>query len=105
MSRTRSRIIAVVSLGLAACCPTLWLQINKGNPAPWPAVGSANIAHVPVLPPPSVQNRFDVLEGGKPTVWREAATYTDVFDDGEMKSDLQQHALDALAWIENKSNT
>lgn len=49
-------------VSLTSCCPTLWIQVTKTEPSPWPEVPTP-AATSPALPT-QMQNRFDVLEGG-----------------------------------------
>lgn len=63
---------------LGTCCPTLWVQVQKDNPAPWPSVPLPAVDRTPSVIPVAAPNRFDVLEGGVPTLG--APGYTDVFD-------------------------
>jgi 3',5'-cyclic AMP phosphodiesterase CpdA len=63
---------------LGTCCPTLWVQVQKDNPAPWPSVPLPAVSAAPYNIPVGAPNRFDVLERGAPTVG--APDFTDVFD-------------------------
>lgn len=63
---------------LGTCCPTLWVQVQKDNPAPWPSVPLPAVDPTPYGIPTAAPNRFDVLAGGAPTLG--APGYTDVFD-------------------------
>ncbi len=61
---TSTRWAAVLAcLALATCCPTLWIQVTKTDPAPWPEVVTPEVK-APAAPA-SMPNRFDVLESGK----------------------------------------
>lgn len=63
---------------LGTCCPTLWVQVQKDDPAPWPSVPLPAVDTTPYTIPAAAPNRFDVLAGGAPTLG--APDFTDVFD-------------------------
>lgn len=89
---------AIACLLLAtACCPTIWLQVSKDRPAPWPPVQVHKAVQEPPSAAMSMPNRFDVLEGGVPTV--HAQGFRDVFD-AEDNPDAFGRAVAALSWIE-----
>jgi hypothetical protein len=82
---------------LAACCPTLWIQVSKTDPAPWPPVRHEKGASDPVLIPSRMQNRFDVLSDGTRVAFQPA--YTDSFKQLADPSGARDRALEALRKI------
>jgi 3',5'-cyclic AMP phosphodiesterase CpdA len=96
-----NRIAKALALGLlpllATCCPTVWLQVSKTDPAPWiPVELQGTILDGPLLVP-AMPNRFDVLEKGIPTIG--AAEFADV-PDPQSNVSAYARAIDALTWIE-----
>jgi hypothetical protein len=91
-----SSILSLLPL-LSSCCPTVWLQVNKDNPAPWPAVEVVGVADSPYAIAPLMPNRFDVLEGGARTI--AAADFTDTFDPKDDVVNARARAWDDLTWI------
>jgi 3',5'-cyclic AMP phosphodiesterase CpdA len=83
---------------LWTCCPTLWLQVNKDSPAPWPSVHVTGVDGAPLTIPVAAPNRFDVLLGGRRTV--AAPYYTDVVDPKDEQNGAFARANLDLAWIE-----
>lgn len=55
----------VLYFSLATCCPTLWIQVAKTDPAAWPELPKPAAA-APVLPT-RMQNRFDIFNAGAVT--------------------------------------
>jgi 3',5'-cyclic AMP phosphodiesterase CpdA len=85
---------------LWSCCPTLWLQVNKDNPAPWPSIAVSGIEETMPFIPASAPNRFDVLAGGRPIV--AASDFTDDVDPKDDQNGAFSRALRALASIEQQ---
>ncbi|HSR97851.1 MAG TPA: metallophosphoesterase, partial [Kofleriaceae bacterium] len=79
-------------LSLATCCPTLWLQVTKTDPAPWPEVPTPAV-RAPAIPA-IMPNRFDVLEGGK--LARLAEAFRDAVDPRDDRLAQEASALTAL---------
>jgi hypothetical protein len=91
MKSTRITVL-LACLALATCCPTLWLQVTKTDPAPWPEVPTP-VADAPA-PPATMPNRFDVLECGRLT--RRADGYRDLVDPRDDELAQQTTALAEL---------
>ena len=68
MSRIANTVFVGLLPFLGTCCPTLWLQVEKDSPSPWPSVAIPPVEQTPYNVPPGSPNRFDVLVGGQPTV-------------------------------------
>ena len=85
------------ALAVAACCPTLWLQITKGDPAPWAEVPPPAAGAVPT--PVGMPNRFDVLASRPGTVTRSEDGYRDGTDPWDDVAAQQTQALAALGRI------
>jgi len=101
MNRFSIGLLAILLPSLATCCPTLWLQVNKDNPAPWPSVQVLGVDETPYLIPPTAPNRFDVLEkDGARTV--AASGFTDALDPKSDVNGQRTRALDALSWIQQR---
>jgi len=64
MSRAPTYLLLALLPSLSTCCPTLWLQVNKDSPAPWPSVPILGVEGTSFTIPASAPNRFDVLVGG-----------------------------------------
>lgn len=94
---TRSLVLIALALPFASCCPTLWLQVTKGDPAPWPEVAPP-LAWAPPVPV-AIPNRFDVLGCPPGTVTRSEDGYRDATMDGDDRAAQQTHALDAMGRI------
>ena len=94
---SKSTLGLTLAVGLAACCPTLWIQVYKGDPAPWPPVQNGVAADPPVLIPSRMQNRFDVLKDGTRVAFQ--PNYTDTFDQLANPGAAKIRAFDALAKI------
>jgi hypothetical protein len=86
---------ALGGLALATCCPTLWLQVTKTDPAPWQEVPTP--AATAPTPPATMPNRFDVLAHGK--LERLADGYQDAVDPRDDKLAQQTRALTELEGI------
>lgn len=86
---------ALGCLALATCCPTLWLQMTKTEPAPWPEVPTP-VATAPVVPA-NMPNRFDVLERGRRILFAEG--YRDEIDARDDAPAQKARALGALQAI------
>jgi hypothetical protein len=64
---------------LGTCCPTIWVQVEKDDPSPWPSVPLPDADPTPYTIPAGAPNRFDVLvRDGTPTL--DAPDYSDTFD-------------------------
>lgn len=83
-------VIGLVPL-LGTCCPTLWVQVEKDNPSPWPSVPLPDMDQTPYAIPSTAPNRFDVFEVGQPTV--AASSYTDTFDPQNDFNNALAHAI------------
>jgi hypothetical protein len=96
----RAAVLALL-VALTTCCPTLWLQVHKGDPAAWPTVKLAPVANPPLQAPTDVPNRFDVLESGRRTVFE--PEFADTFELGGNGDVIgaKVDALDALTTILN----
>jgi hypothetical protein len=97
MSRLSSVLVAGLLPFLGTCCPTLWLQVEKDNPSPWPSVAIPPVEQTPYNLPPGSPNRFDVLVGGQPTV--AFAGYTDSPDPKDDANSASSRAVADLASI------
>ena len=90
--------VALAGLALSTCCPTLWMQVTKTDPAPWQEVPTP-AANAPPTPATMV-NRFDVLDNGK--LERLADGYQDLVDPRDDKLAQQTKALTELEGILRK---
>ena len=89
---------AIVSgIGHAVHCPTLWLQVEKTEPAPWPEV-PREIA-LPPQTPAGMQNRFDVIAKPPGTRALFAQEYADRFDPRDDVTAARTKALGGLQRI------
>ncbi|HEX8110917.1 MAG TPA: metallophosphoesterase [Kofleriaceae bacterium] len=97
-----SRSLRCVALGLVpllgTCCPTLWVQVEKDSPSPWPSVPLPDMDQTPYTMPSTAPNRFDVLESGRPTV--AAPGYTDTFDPQNSFNNALARSIADLNWIQ-----
>lgn len=94
---TRTALLSAAALSFASCCPTLWLQVTKGDPAPWPEVSPA-----PTWPPAipvAMPNRFDVLADPPGTITRCEDGYSDRTIAGDDVAAQQTRALSAMGRI------
>lgn len=84
---------------LGTCCPTLWVQVQKDDPSPWPSVPLPAVSQAAYTIPAAAPNRFDVLAGGVPTVG--APDFTDVFDLKNEVNAAHARAVADLTAIQN----
>jgi 3',5'-cyclic AMP phosphodiesterase CpdA len=89
--------LAVAALLGTACCPTVWLQVSKSEPAPWPEVAPAVASAPPV--PAAMQNRFDVIAKVPGTRTLFAPAFTDRLDPRDDAPTSRTRALGDLQQI------
>lgn len=97
---TKRIAVGVACLLLTTCttigkhlgCPTLWIQVTKSEPAPWPEIPPVEAA--PLQVPAVMQNRFDVIakHPGARTIF--APAFTDRVDPRDHLLTARTHALE-----------
>lgn len=95
MRRFRFAWVVAGLLVVAACCPSIWFTVTKGDVAPRPSVPVPVIANPPILLPPQVQNRIDVFARGRRISTQ--ANFTESFDPADDFVTAEARALQARA--------
>ena len=94
---TGRRLTGVVAvLGLAGCCPTLWLTVTKGDPIPRGGVPLPEIDRTPIVAPPKMTNQA-IVEGRRFEVSPKFSDHPDPHDDRIHAISNALEGLDQLA--------